>query len=189
MDGQSAIAVKPRPRIDRRSEVAADAAQRAVFVTDLGWFGMTGYGRTVTGLTIGHASAEDARQKLAAAATAGEADWYPELRQMLQQFAAGSRVDFRKVELALPPMTAFQQAVIEATRRIPYGRTVSYAELALKAGYPRAARAVGNVMRSNCVPILVPCHRVVASAGKLGGFSAPQGVDLKRRMLDMEAGR
>jgi methylated-DNA-[protein]-cysteine S-methyltransferase len=68
------------------------------------------------------------------------------------------------------------------------GEVVTYGEVAEEAGSPGAARAVGNVMACNRVPIVIPCHRVVASGGKWGGFSAPQGVDLKRRMLDVEAG-
>jgi len=62
----------------------------------------------------------------------------------------------------------------------------TYGELADLAGYPGAARAVGSVMSSNRYPIIIPCHRVVGSAGSLGGFSAPQGISLKERMLTLE---
>jgi methylated-DNA-[protein]-cysteine S-methyltransferase len=116
-----------------------------------------------------------------------ESDWNPDLRRRLQDYTLGSPDDFRDVCVLLPKLTAFQRAVIDATRQIPCGETRSYAELAAEAGRPGAARAVGNVMASNRVPIVIPCHRVVASGGKWGGFSAPQGVDLKRRMLDVEA--
>ena len=72
-------------------------------------------------------------------------------------------------------------------RRIPYGRTMSYAELAAKAGSPNAARAVGNCMAGNRIPLIVPCHRVVCSDGRLGSYSAPGGTRMKRRLLDLES--
>ena len=91
------------------------------------------------------------------------------------------------MQLAFPKLTAFQESVVLAIRAVGYGQTVSYGELAELAGYPRAARAVGTVMSTNPFPILIPCHRVVASGGKLGGYSAPQGLSLKESLLAMEA--
>ena len=86
-------------------------------------------------------------------------------------------------------MTPFQLCVANATRRIPYGTTVSYGQLASLAGYPRAARAVGTVMSQNRFPILIPCHRVLASGGKLGGYTSVAGVDFKSRLLGLESQR
>ncbi|MEX1224432.1 MAG: MGMT family protein, partial [Pirellulales bacterium] len=74
-----------------------------------------------------------------------------------------------------------------ACRRIPIGQTMSYAELAAVAGSPGAARAVGNIMAGNRVPIIVPCHRVVGSGGSLGGYSSSGGLRTKRRLLSLEA--
>jgi methylated-DNA-[protein]-cysteine S-methyltransferase len=165
------------------------------FSTDIGWFGLWGNEDGVAGLAIGHASAESVRKAFARRLPAElpiaewtESDWNPELRRRLQEYALGAADDFRDVCVLLPKLTDFQRAVIDATRRIPCGATRSYGELAAEAGRPGAARAVGNVMASNRVPVIIPCHRVVASGGKWGGFSAPQGVDLKRRMLEVEAG-
>ena len=165
----------------------------SVFPTDLGWFAMWGYEERLFGLGIGHRSRESA-EETARGRIAREhddvpvksEDWAPQLRRQLERFALGEEVDFRDVTLALPPLTAFQADVLSATRRIGFGETRSYAELAEDAGHPRAARAVGNVMANNRIPVIIPCHRVVASGGKWGGFSAPQGVDLKRRMLMLE---
>jgi methylated-DNA-[protein]-cysteine S-methyltransferase len=78
--------------------------------------------------------------------------------------------------------------VLEACRGIPYGRTTTYAELAAKAGNPRAARAAGSAMSHNPIPIIIPCHRVLHTGGGLGGFSAPGGLSLKERLLAMERG-
>ncbi len=83
------------------------------------------------------------------------------------------------------PGSEFRSRIWAELRRIPPGETVTYAELARRAGHdPRAARAVGGAVGANPVPIVVPCHRVVAAGGKLGGFAL--GVDVKRRLLDLE---
>ena len=161
----------------------------AVFPTDLGWCGLVGSDGAILHLVIGHASSDDVRRAVQPSALgATELDWDCSLRQRLVRYARGERIDFADCTLAPRPLTAFQQRVVLAARSIPYGERVSYAELARRAGRPGAARAVGNVMASNRVPIIVPCHRVVASGGRLGGFSAPQGTLLKQRMLQMEAG-
>ncbi len=107
------------------------------------------------------------------------------LGDTVKAFFAGQPIGF-DVELDLSETTAFEASVIAAARRIPYGETVSYSELARSAGSPRAARAVGTVMAGNRFPLIVPCHRVVRSDGTLGGFSAPDGVDMKRRLLALE---
>jgi methylated-DNA-[protein]-cysteine S-methyltransferase len=83
-------------------------------------------------------------------------------------------------------LPAFHRRVYEALRRVRPGETVGYGELAALAGSPGAARAVGQAVGKNPVPIVVPCHRVLAAGGKPGGFSAHGGVDTKRRMLAIE---
>ena len=81
----------------------------------------------------------------------------------------------------------FQRRVLNQCRRVPCGATISYARLAAKAGYPGAARAVGNCMAGNPIPLIVPCHRVVCSDGRLGAYSAPGGTAMKRRLLALES--
>lgn len=149
--------------------------------------------------SIGHASAREAERRAFAAAQEalqsgrtlplGDAVVLaPEtLLARLQGYAAGGEDDFFDVPLLLGAMTPFQRRVVAACRAIPYGSTRTYGQIAASVGSRGAARAVGQVMASNRIPLLVPCHRVVASGGGLGGFSAPQGVDLKRRLLAMEA--
>lgn len=168
--------------------------QFSIFSTDLGWFGVAGQQNTVTDLLIGHSSADEVRHllkfRLAAHSRDGEpfeADWWPELRRMLQDYSQGAVVDFSNIDVDLWPRSPFQKRVLAATRAVSYGETTTYGQLAARAGSPRAARAVGQVMASNRVPLLIPCHRVVASAGRLGGFSAPQGVSLKSALLKMES--
>lgn len=166
----------------------------AVFLSDLGWIGLVGQRDVLSLLTVGHESADKVRQAVAehlhdwaVKDRLTEADWHPSLRRQLECYCAGIAVDFADVKLQMPVRTPFQTKILAVTRRIKYGQTMSYGELAAKAGFPRAARAVGTVMSSNRFPIIIPCHRVVASGGALGGYSSPHGVCLKQRLLDLEA--
>ena len=104
----------------------------------------------------------------------------------LRRYFAGQPVKF-DVPLCTDGASPFAQAAWKACRAIPYGQTVSYKELAARAGRPGAARAAGTAMRRNPCPIIIPCHRVCASDGSLGGYSGPGGVDFKRTLLEMEA--
>ena len=100
----------------------------------------------------------------------------------LREYADGRRSTFTfPVE---PTGTLFCRTVWAELQRIPYGRTATYAEIARRVGSPNGARAVGQANHHNPVPIVIPCHRVVAARGKLGGYGG--GVDLKRRMLALE---
>ncbi len=105
----------------------------------------------------------------------------------LAEFADGTVDEFLDVELDLDQLSTFQRRIIKMCRRIPYGTTCSYGDLAKRAGNPGAARAVGSVMAANCWPLIVPCHRVVQANGSLGAYSAPQGIRMKRRLINMEA--
>ena len=196
--GQSVVLVPAGERIDDGRCVAETAFRLSVFLTDFGWLGLLGHGQKTAVLTIGHVSADQAREAIARklavdngeeALPAVEFDWFPQLRQRLESYAHGEPVDFSDCEIEKRPQTPFQKRVLALTRRIRYGTTVTYGQLAERAGAPRAARAVGSVMASNRVPMIVPCHRVVATGGKLGGFSAPQGISLKQQLLAMEAGQ
>ena len=97
----------------------------------------------------------------------------------------GQETTFSEIALA-PCSTEFQQQVRTACREVGYGQITTYGELAERAKSPKAARAVGLCMRNNPVPIIVPCHRVVGSTGRLIGFSAGPGVLLKQQMLKLE---
>ena len=99
------------------------------------------------------------------------------------EYLAGRRRRFT-VPADLSAAPPFHRKVLAALARVPYGRTVTYGQLAARAGRPRAARAVGQAMARNPVPLLIPCHRVVAGGGGLGGFGG--GLDLKRRLLAIE---
>jgi methylated-DNA-[protein]-cysteine S-methyltransferase len=105
----------------------------------------------------------------------------------LTEYAHGDVEGLEDVEVDLSGRTPFQVCVLQACRRIPPGQTRSYAQLAAQVGSPLAARAVGSVMARNQVPLIVPCHRVVGSDQSLGGFSSRSGLQMKRRLLALEA--
>jgi O-6-methylguanine DNA methyltransferase len=102
--------------------------------------------------------------------------------RQLREYLEGKRSDF-DLELDLRG-TPFQLAVWNALRDIPYGETRSYAQLACRVGRPRAVRAVGTANGANPLPLVVPCHRVINSGGRLGGYGG--GLELKARLLAME---
>ena len=108
---------------------------------------------------------------------------HPLVDRILAYFG-GSEDLFADVSLDLEGATAFQRAVVEALRRVPYGETVTYGELAALAGHPGAHRAAGSVCAGNRFGLFVPCHRVVA-AGSLGPYGS-LGPSYKRRMLELE---
>jgi methylated-DNA-[protein]-cysteine S-methyltransferase len=151
------------------------------------------HGKAITRITLGHFSEAAALAAISsgssgdAVATRDAPEFVQDLVARLQSYAAGDRsVTFVDVPLELSHLSAFQRKVVDRCRRIAAGKTRTYGELADLAGFPGAARAVGSVMSSNRYPIVIPCHRVVGSAGSLGGFSAPQGISLKQRMLVLE---
>lgn len=164
-----------------------------VFPTGLGWMGLAYSPRGLARLVFGHPTARAARAALQISSHAADHDpppiWVGRLARALTAYAEGRKVSFASVRLDLTGLTPFQRRVLAACRRIPRGHVITYRQLAEAAGSPRAARAAGQCMAKNRFPLIVPCHRVVGSQGNLGGFSAPQGLEMKRRLLDMEAGR
>ena len=106
------------------------------------------------------------------------------LRDQLAAYFQGRRKSF-SLPLDLSAGTQFQRKVWRALQRIPYGKTKSYGEIAREIGSPQAARAVGMACGRNALPIIVPCHRVVAHGNKLGGFSS--GLWWKKRLLAIES--
>lgn len=103
--------------------------------------------------------------------------------EQLREYFAGQRREF-DLPLAVEG-TQFQQTVWRALQEIPYGETISYGELARRVGNPKASRAAGSANGKNRIPIVIPCHRVIAAGGKLGGFGG--GLPVKQALLKLEA--
>ena len=175
--------------------------QLATFKTRLGWFGVLHQGPALYGLKFGFETRRDLVDQFNQSLNrAGRTDWassrfetmfdgFSDSKESWQQlfvdYSAGKKVSFAKVEIRDPGRTEFQSSVLRECRQIPYGATISYGALAAQSGFPNAARAVGSAMKSNRFPVIIPCHRVVASNG-IGGFSAAGGTSTKRRLLALE---
>ena len=112
------------------------------------------------------------------------ANLLPRFRKAVVAFYSGTPIEF-DVDVDLSRFSEFQQAVLHACRRIPYGKTASYADLARAAGRPGAARAAGSTMARNPMPIVIPCHRVVRADGHIGEYGAG-GPEAKRAVLHAE---
>lgn len=107
----------------------------------------------------------------------------------IQSLLEGARIDLSSVAVDLDGVPEFNRQVYAIVREIPPGRTLTYGDIAKQLGDAQLSRAVGQAMGQNPVPIVVPCHRVVAAGGKSGGFSAPGGSRTKLKMLAIERAR
>ncbi len=105
-------------------------------------------------------------------------------RQLLE-YLNGQRRQF-DLPIALDQLTGFQRQVLMATLQIPRGQIVTYAEIARQIGNPKSVRAVGQALGRNPIPIVIPCHRVIASNGSLGGYSGGGGLETKAKLLQLE---
>ncbi len=108
----------------------------------------------------------------------------PEVARRVAAYFEGERVSFADVAIDLDWCTPLQLAIAAALRAVPYGETVSYGELSALAGRPQAPRASGTFCAQNRLPLVIPCHRVIA-AGGIGGYGS-LGVEYKRRLLELE---
>lgn len=110
------------------------------------------------------------------------------LAERLDQYFSTGRLEWGLESLDWGGITPFHREVLERCAQIPAGQTLTYGQLAAQAGRPRAARAVGSAMARNRWPLIIPCHRVVGSDGRLTGYSGTGGIETKRRLLGLEAG-
>ncbi len=129
-----------------------------------------------------------ARQPLAEHDPEGGPPFVAAAIEQMQAHLGGSPHHLRELPLDLSGIRGFELRVYVATRALDPGQTCTYGEMANALGDPAAMRAVGQALGHNPWPLVVPCHRVLAAGGRLGGFSAPGGTDTKRRLLVLEAG-
>lgn len=104
----------------------------------------------------------------------------------IRRYLEGERVDFSPVALDLAGVSPFHRKVYDAARSVGWGQTASYGDLARQAGSPGAARAVGQALARNPVAIIIPCHRILASGRRVGGFTAFGGTSVKQSLLALE---
>ncbi|HVV10813.1 methylated-DNA--[protein]-cysteine S-methyltransferase [Amycolatopsis sp.] len=165
----------------------------AVFTTAIGHCGIAWGDRGVVGVCLPGRSAESTRAAVRKQCPeAVETEPPQHIAHAMDEIVAllrGERLDLTDIELDLEGMPEFHRKVYEVARAIPPGKTLTYGEVAARIGMPGSAQAVGQALGHNPIPIIVPCHRVLAAGGKMGGFSAPGGVDTKRRILVIEGAR
>jgi O-6-methylguanine DNA methyltransferase len=157
----------------------------AIFQTSCGWMGVVISNKGLCQVILPQFLRDNAFQAISnkfASAELQEDNTLPIVLDLIS-YMNGQKVDFN-YPLDLPSISQFQQDIRQATRSIPYGQTRSYSQIAQDAGHPGAYRAVGQVMACNPVPIVIPCHRVVASDGSLHGFRG--GLEMKQRLIQME---
>lgn len=156
----------------------------AAFLTSAGWVAVVFSAGKALRLVLPQPDRETALRLAGTTCEAvEEAGVLPELAERLCRYFDRQPVEFAD-GLDVSSGTPFQQRVWQAARRIPWGQTRSYGWIAAEIGQPGAARAVGQALGRNPLPVIIPCHRVLASDGKLGGFSG--GLEVKRRLLALE---
>jgi methylated-DNA-[protein]-cysteine S-methyltransferase len=167
-----------------------DDERGLIFPTAFGTCGIAWSADGLTRLQIPDRDASATERRLRARAETARPDEIPEWVNWavisLQRYFAGRPIDFAGIAVDLKRCGDFHRRIYAALRDIPWGETTTYGALAATVGAPDAARAIGQAMGRNPVPIIVPCHRVLASGGKIGGFSAPGGATTKERLLELE---
>jgi methylated-DNA-[protein]-cysteine S-methyltransferase len=163
----------------------------ALFDTAIGRCALVWRGGLVVGAALPESSDERAREQLERRFP-GTAEAEPPPVVAIARIAsllAGDRTDLADIALDLGTGSDFERSVWDAARRIPCGEVRSYGDIAREIGAPQAAQAVGIALGRNPVPIIVPCHRVLAADGRSGGFSAPGGVATKFKILEIEGAK
>jgi methylated-DNA-[protein]-cysteine S-methyltransferase len=166
----------------------------ALFDTAIGRCAIAWSGRGVLAVQLPEANETKTRARMRRRCPhARETSPPPDVQRAIAGIAAllrGDAIDFSAVALDMEGMPEFNRRVYEVARTIACGATLTYGDIAKRLGAPgEAAPDVGQALGRNPFPIIVPCHRVVAAGGKLGGFSAPGGAGTKRRLLAIEGAR
>ncbi|WP_428680714.1 methylated-DNA--[protein]-cysteine S-methyltransferase [Sphingopyxis sp.] len=165
-----------------------------LFETNAGFAAMAWSGAGVSAVRLPAPTADEAGRAIARRLPdARRAEPPPEVREVIgraTRYFAGERIDFADVPVDLGEQSAFFDRVYAEVRKLGWGETSTYGAIAriLDVG-PEYARDVGQAMAGNPVPLIIPCHRVTAAGGKIGGFSAPGGSMSKARMLELEGVR
>ncbi|MGB3537576.1 MAG: methylated-DNA--[protein]-cysteine S-methyltransferase [Mesorhizobium sp.] len=164
----------------------------AVFETALGFMGLAWSESGVTRVFLAEKSREAVERRLLRAcgtvpgAESERPAWITRLIGEIRAYALGEEVDFSAVPVDLGGIDDFRLAIYAATRKLGFGQTTTYGELAKRAGHGGLPRETGAALGANPVPLIIPCHRILAAGGKIGGFSAPGGSASKEKMLALE---
>jgi len=163
-----------------------DNLHYAIFQVSWGWVGVLGTDKGLLRITLPKNSKSDALNELYLESSDASEDeaTFSDLADKLKRYFKGEEVDFTNIAISMELLPSFEQAALQAAASIPYGQTVSYGELAARAGRPKAVRAAGQAMKRNPLPIIVPCHRVIKANGTIGGYNGKP--ELKQQLLRHE---
>jgi methylated-DNA-[protein]-cysteine S-methyltransferase len=160
-----------------------------IFETKWGYFGLAGTDSALCRTCLPESKQARIEAHLLRDVPAAQFDktFFKSLQKQIVAYYDGSCVNFDlEVPVSLDGFRAFGVSVLKKCRQLQFGQTISYAGLAAKSGRPAASRAAGSVLAKNPLPLIIPCHRVLRTDGGLGGFSAPGGTAVKKRMLELE---
>ena len=166
-----------------------EAAKYVVFETKWGYFGLAGTESGLCRTYLPGPNLATIKSQLLEDFPGAHLDrtiWQA-LQEQIAAYFEGARVNFSpNVPVVLDGVGDFSRSVLTACRNVQFGQVITYRELARRSGRTAASRAVGGALARNPLALLIPCHRIIRTDGKLGGFSAPGGIELKQRMLDLE---
>lgn len=160
-----------------------------IFKTKWGYFGLVGTKSALCRAQLPGLEYKNIESRLLKNLPGAKFDetYFKTLQKQITAYFKGSYVNFSPdIPIFLDGFGVFSRKVLMACKKIKFGQRVTYAGLAAKAGKPAASRAVGNALAKNPMPLIIPCHRVLRTDGQTGGFSAPGGISLKKRMLALE---
>jgi methylated-DNA-[protein]-cysteine S-methyltransferase len=164
------------------------AIKYTIFKTKWGYFGLAAAGEGLFRSCLPLAGPEMVESRLLQNLQEPRYDkiLFRAAQEQIIAYFEGVIINFRDIPVVLDGSGSFLRSVLDACRDIGFGRTISYSGLAKKIGRPTAVRAVGNALAKNPLPLIIPCHRVIRSDGKIGGFSAAGGKNLKAKLLKHE---
>jgi methylated-DNA-[protein]-cysteine S-methyltransferase len=172
----------------QRASLMTEDKKYTIFQTRWGYFGLSGSEKGVSRTCLPVTSHRQAKKALLGSPQTPIFDpkAFSALQERITAYFEGAYDDFGDVKVDLGQMTEFSRAILTACRKIKYAQTTSYSQLAKLANHPKATRAVGTALSRNPVPLITPCHRIITSTGKIGGFTAPGGIKQKEKMLLLE---
>ena len=165
------------------------ATKYVIFETRWGYFGLAGTESVVCRTCLAAPKRRTTERHLLRDLCGAQFDraYFKSLQAQIAAYYDGAPVNFGpEVRLSFDGFRPFGASVLEACRQLKFGQTTTYSGLATRSGRPGASRAVGSALARNPIPLIVPCHRVLRTDGGLGGFSAPGGTAVKKKMLELE---
>ncbi len=162
-----------------------DVVEYVFFKSSIGPISLVSRNQKIIALNIHSVNPYEVKKRIAALYPEGRESEksFKTIRFLLDRYLKGERVDF-DMEIDISGESPFTQKVLRELQKIPYGEVRSYGWIGKRLGYEIAARAVGQAAKRNPIPLIIPCHRVIAEGGKLGGFSS--GIEVKKKLLSIE---